>query len=132
MAGSSRERETDWIALFAAFGVILPSLVIIVIIAKRYEFIDERRRPERSRLRAAALGCIGSRVLSEMLSILAVLYWVYTCAVLRNKCGGLIIYILFLFLGIGRALLARKSSLSCGMQGICIRCGRNYQSSLTK
>lgn len=100
----------------ATFGVILPSFVIIVIIAKGMNFIDGNPYVQGALggLRAAALGLIviavyqvAKGVIKGAFSAIGAVGSFILIAVL--KINVVYIIVLFLALGIGRALLTKSS-----------------------
>lgn len=107
----------------ATFGVILPSFVIIVIIAKGMNFIDGNPYVQGALggLRAAALGLIviavyqvAKGVIKDAFSAIGAALSFILIAVL--KINVVYIIVLFLALGIGHALLTKSSidARDCG------------------
>lgn len=124
----------------ATFGVILPSFVIIVIIAKGMNFIDGNPYVQGALggLRAASLGLIiiavyqvAKGVIKDAFSAIGAALSFILIAVL--KINVVYIIVLFLALGIGRALLT-KSSIGTGDCGKSVSDAdeRDYQSSLNQ
>ena len=124
----------------ATLGVILPSFVIIVIIAKGMNFIDGNPYVQGALggLRAAALGLIviavyqvAKGVIKDAFSAIGAALSFILIAVL--KINVVYIIVLFLALGIGRALLT-KSSIGTGDCGKSVSDAdeRDYQSSLNQ
>ena len=124
----------------ATFGVILPSFVIIVIIAKGMNFIDGNPYVQGALggLRAAALGLIiiavyqvAKGVIKDAFSAIGAALSFILIAVL--KINVVYIIVLFLALGIGRALLTKSSidTRDCG-ESVSIADERDYQSSLNQ
>ena len=124
----------------ATFGVILPSFVIIVIIAKGMNFIDGNSYVQGALggLRAAALGLIiiavyqvAKVVIKDAFSAIGAVLSFILIAVL--KINVVYIIVLFLALGIGRALLTKTSidTRDCG-KSVSDAGGRDYQSSLKR
>ena len=122
----------------ATFGVILPSFVIIVIIAKGMNFIDGNPYVQGALggLRAAALGLIiiavyqvAKGVIKDAFSAIGAALSFILIAVL--KINVVYIIVLFLALGIGRALLTKSSidSRDC-RKSVSDADERDYQSSL--
>ena len=132
-------KKRGLIGSFAAtFGVILPSFVIIVIIAKGMNFIDGNPYVQGALggLRAAALGLIiiavyqvAKGVIKDAFSAIGAALSFILIAVL--KINVVYIIVLFLALGIGRALLTKSSvdTRDCG-ESISDADERDYQSSL--
>ena len=124
----------------ATFGVILPSFVIIVIIAKGMNFIDGNPYVQGALggLRAAALGLIiiavyqvAKGVIKDAFSAIGAALSFILIAVL--KINVVYIIVLFLALGIGHALLTKSSidSRDCG-ESLSDADVRDYQSSLNQ
>lgn len=124
----------------ATFGVILPSFVIIVIIAKGMNFIDGNPYVQGALggLRAAALGLIiiavyqvAKGVIKDAFSAIGAALSFILIAVL--KINVVYIIVLFLALGIGRALLTKSSiyTRDCG-ESLSDADVRDYQSSLNQ
>ena len=124
----------------ATLGVILPSFVIIVIIAKGMNFIDGNPYVQGALggLRAAALGLIiiavyqvAKGVIKDAFSAIGAALSFILIAVL--KINVVYIIVLFLALGIGRALLTKSSvdTRDCG-ESISDADERDYQSSLNQ
>ncbi|WP_314011536.1 chromate transporter [Mogibacterium diversum] len=122
------------------FGVILPSFVIIVIIAKGMNFIDGNPYVQGALggLRAAALGLIiiavyqvAKGVIKDAFSAIGAALSFILIAVL--KINVVYIIVLFLALGIGHALLTKSSidSRDCG-ESLSDADVRDYQSSLNQ
>ena len=122
----------------ATLGVILPSFVIIVIIAKGMNFIDGNPYVQGALggLRAAALGLIiiavyqvAKGVIKDAFSAIGAALSFILIAVL--KINVVYIIVLFLALGIGHALLTKSSvdTRDCG-ESISDADERDYQSSL--
>ena len=132
-------KKRGLIGSFAAtLGVILPSFVIIVIIAKGMNFIDGNPYVQGALggLRAAALGLIiiavyqvAKGVIKDAFSAIGAALSFILIAVL--KINVVYIIVLFLALGIGRALLTKSSvdTRDCG-ESISDADERDYQSSL--
>ena len=127
-------------AFVATFGVILPSFVIIVIIARGMNFIDGNPYVQGALggLRAAALGLIiiavyqvAKVVIKDAFSAIGAALSFILIAVL--KINVVYIIVLFLALGIGRALLTKTSidTRDCG-KSVSDADGRDYQSSLKR
>ena len=117
----------------ATFGVILPSFVIIVIIARGMNFIDGNPYVQGALggLRVAALGLIIIAVYQDAFSAIGAVLSFILIAVL--KINVVYIIVLFLALGIGRALLTKTSidTRDCG-KSVSDADGRDYQSSLKR
>ena len=122
----------------ATLGVILPSFGIIVIIAKGMNFIDGNPYVQGALggLRAAALGLIiitvyqvAKGVIKDAFSAIGAALSFILIAVL--KINVVYIIVLFLALGIGRALLTKSSidTRDCG-ESVSDEDIRDYQSSL--
>ena len=124
----------------ATLGVILPSFVIIVIIAKGMNFIDGNPYVQGALggLRAAALGLIviavyqvAKGVIKDAFSAIGAALSFILIAVL--KINVVYIIVIFLALGIGHALLTKSSidARDCG-ESVSDADERDYQSSLNQ